>query len=114
MSRFFIELVIHKGEYTVNLFEFDGYNVTQRTTLRGEQSAVCSSINYDKATRKLTFFARGAQNQFADMTEVSEDLGLKIIEDKNWTNLSYGLSIKSERTLSWLKSKGVRSKLYGR
>ena len=98
-----------RGEWGLNLLMFHAEQkiVDQHSHPNGGQSGNYTDLLFDRATGKLDFVIDGQIESCDGMREIGEDAANVLIRPDNWERLCHGLSIKSERTLEWLKKKGV-------
>ena len=107
--RCFVKLVVYHGEWGINLLMFheEQKSVEQHCYPSGCQAADYTDLRYDRRSRTLDFVIGGEIETCDDMRPISEQTANVLIRPDNWERLCHGLSIKSERTLEWLRKKGV-------
>jgi len=109
--RYFAKLVLLEGlpeAYGLNMLAFDlrKKTVEQFAIGSGEQSATFTDFRYSENERRLTFVIGGKIEEFP-IYEISEQTFTVMRRPDNWANLQKGLNAKSEKTVEWLKKRGI-------
>ena len=103
--RWFICLRSHENDWVVNLLMFDGATIHQFNTWSGDQESPCDEVVYDNANERLFFVPSGGTSQVFQAVEVVNSFGQFLVEPDKWKKLQHGMSIKSEKTLAWLRER---------
>ena len=109
---YYAKLVRLRGEWGFNMIRVtrsrsgsEGrFHVEQFCVPHGEQDTPASDVRYDRGI--LTFVANG-KIETVELHEIDSSLGDKLLEERNWANLTAGLANKSEKTVEWLQKKGL-------
>jgi hypothetical protein len=109
--RYFAKLVSLEGfpeAYGLNLLVFDMRKkiVEQFAIGSGEQSGTFTDFRYREDEHRLTFVVCGQIEEFP-IYEISEKVFEVMRRPDNWANLQKGLGMKSEKTVAWLKQRGI-------
>jgi hypothetical protein len=109
--RYFAKLVGLEGfpeAYGLNMLVFDLRKkiVEQFAIGSGEQSASFTDFRYSESERRLTFVIGGKIEEFP-IYEISEQTFTVMRRPDNWAALQKGLGAKSEKTVEWLKKRGI-------
>jgi hypothetical protein len=112
VTRYFAKIVKvtgYGGGYGLNILKFNLREMTiEQITLNGPggQEGKFTDFKYEEARERLTFVVEGKIVEFP-IYEFSEETFNTMRRADNWKNLAHGLKIKSEKTLEWLKKRGI-------
>jgi hypothetical protein len=102
-------MVIVEADWGINvlIFHEEHKTVEQHSYPNGGQAGDYTDLRFNRRTGKLDFVVNGQIEMCNDMRQISEKTANVLTRPDNWERLCHGLSIKSERTLEWLRQKGV-------
>lgn len=109
-GRFFCELVNIPSlrQWGMNLIHFEDGQVIQSCIGKCGQEAVIQDFDYNDGV--LTFVVEGGHSVEMEINEIDPSVGRNLLKPHNWEALGKGLGMQSEKTMNYLRKRGIELK----